>query len=184
MMEQAAMKVSMLMDGELDQRKTVQLLRDLQEDESLREHWRCYHLIGDAMRSNLPDNNSQALTTSIFKALEDEPALTPSSNVVYPSFIKPVAGLALAASVAAVTVIGFQWGDSSNINSIDGVSPQIANMAPETTDETFDLNDPAWIVEQSEFDYSLNDPVNEYGNDVYVVPRKPHSVNLVDFESN
>ncbi len=187
MTEQVAERVSMLMDGELDQQKTVRLLDDLRNDERLQHHWRCYHLIGDAIRNNLPENSNQALASNIFKALESEPALTSASSsvVVYPSFIKPVAGLALAASVAAVTVIGFQWGDSS---SISGVSPQVAAVVPDTTPEpareTFDLNNPDWATPHSELNYSLNYPVNGYGNDIYVVPREPSSVNLVGFESN
>ncbi len=189
MMEQAAEEISMLMDGELDQRKTGQLLHNLSDDESLRQHWGCYHLIGDAIRNNLPDNGCQLLASNISKTLESEPELTPASPVVvYPSFVKPVAGLALAASVAAVTVIGFQWGDSSSMRGVNGISPQVATVAPDVvpqpTHKTFEQDNSDRIVEQSELNFSLNYPVNGYINDVYVVPREPPSINLVDFESN
>ena len=190
MTEQAAIEISMLMDGELDRQKTVQLLRDLKDDEALRYHWECYHLIGDAIRNNLPENSSQAVTSNIFKALESEPALTPaSSTVVYPSFVKPFAGLALAASVAAVTVIGFQWGSSSMQGNMNVLSPQVATVATDVKSEEKheipDMDHPDWIVGQSELGYSLNYPANNgYGSDIYVVPRESPSVNLVDFESN
>ncbi|MCF6236276.1 MAG: sigma-E factor negative regulatory protein [Gammaproteobacteria bacterium] len=189
MTEQTAIKISMLMDGELDHQKTARLLCDLKDDETLRYHWGCYHLIGDAIRNNLPEKSGQALTSNIFKALESEPALTPTSSVVvYPSFVKPVAGLALAASVAAVTVIGFQWGSFNTPGSMDVLSPQVATVAPDVTPkathETFEQGNPDWIVGQSELDYSFKYPANGYGSDIYVVPRESPSINLVDFEKN
>ncbi len=190
MTEQADIKISMLVDGELDRREAEDLLRDLRDSKSLQRQWQHYHLIGDAMRHGVSQSSDKQLASNILKALESEPALTRSAPVVvYPSFSKPVAGLALAASVAAVTVLGFQLSDSSNMavdvngGAVSQVAAVIADEEPETRHEPLSADKQYPVTDQPEWDYGFTYPVNAYGNDVYVIPRESHSVNLVDFET-
>ena len=49
----------MLMDGELDHQEVAKVLEELKIDEGLREEWKNYHVIGDALRQ------SSQLSTSV-----------------------------------------------------------------------------------------------------------------------
>jgi sigma-E factor negative regulatory protein RseA len=76
-------KVSAWMDGELDQRERVSVLRQ-SSNAHARESWECYHLIGEALRGELNERScavgtSSALTRRICDALEAEP------NVLVPA---------------------------------------------------------------------------------------------------
>ena len=93
-------KLSALMDNALDELETRRLLTALAADETLRATWGRYHLIGAALRreSVAPVSIAARVATRLGEA---------------PSATRPfarIAGqLALAASVAAVALIGAQW---------------------------------------------------------------------------
>ena len=65
-------QLSALMDGDLSE---MEVLKELGTDPALQETWSRYHLIGDAMRGDLPVNLQLDLSDSIMLALEDEPAI-------------------------------------------------------------------------------------------------------------
>ncbi len=52
-------KLSMLIDGELDQQEVARVLEELKVNEELREEWKNFHVIGDALRQ------SSQLSTSV-----------------------------------------------------------------------------------------------------------------------
>lgn len=112
--------VSAAVDGEIDEHT----LAELTADADSHEQWRDYHLIGDAMRGELPKTMSLDLSASIMAAIEDEPAIVAPQPVVevneeinepvvkktgkvIPLF-KQFGQYAIAASVALVAVIGVQ----------------------------------------------------------------------------
>ena len=119
-------QISALMDGDLSD---AEVLNELEMDSGLQDTWGRYHLIGDAMRGDLPVNLQLDLSDSIMAALEDEPtilALKPveaapvaqpvvapvktDSNVV-PLFRRggqQLGQYAIAASVAAAVIFGVQ----------------------------------------------------------------------------
>lgn len=108
--------VSALVDSELTSHDARGLLTDLQQDVVLRQCWEHYHLIGDAMRNNLPDTVKHDLAQRIQSALATEPPLPiplslaarkRSQRTSLPAFFRPVVGFAVAASVTALAVIGF-----------------------------------------------------------------------------
>ncbi|WOT04341.1 sigma-E factor negative regulatory protein [Shewanella youngdeokensis] len=105
--------VSAAVDGELDE----QVLAELAADADSHEQWRDYHMIGDAMRGELPQTVSIDLSANIMAAIDDEPAMVapksstvkskPATNNVVALF-KQFGQYAIAASVAMVAVVGVQ----------------------------------------------------------------------------
>lgn len=115
-------QLSALMDGDLSD---VEVLSELGMDPALQDTWSRYHLIGDAMRGDLPVNLQRDLSDSIMAALEDEPTILAPKPVesqpvvpqvhtaakVVPLFRRVgqlVGQYAIAASVAAAVIFGVQ----------------------------------------------------------------------------
>lgn len=113
-------QLSALMDGDLSD---MEVLNELGTDPALQDTWARYHLIGDAMRGDLPVNLQLDLSDSIMLALEDEPAILapkpaqPAAPQVQPAgkvipfvrrFGQQVGQYAIAASVAAAVIFGVQ----------------------------------------------------------------------------
>ncbi|ATP89545.1 transcriptional regulator [Aeromonas caviae] len=113
-------QLSALMDGDLSE---IEVLNELGTDPALQDTWSRYHLIGDAMRGDLPVNLQLDLGDSIMLALEDEPAILapkpaqPAAPQVQPAgkvipfvrrFGQQVGQYAIAASVAAAVIFGVQ----------------------------------------------------------------------------
>ena len=113
-------QLSALMDGDLSE---IEVLNELGTDPALQDTWSRYHLIGDAMRGDLPVNLQLDLSDSIMLALEDEPVILapkpaqPAAPQVQPAgkvihfvrrFGQQVGQYAIAASVAAAVIFGVQ----------------------------------------------------------------------------
>lgn len=127
--------VSAAVDGEVDE----QALAELAANKDSHEQWRDYHMIGDAMRGELPKTMNLDLSASIAAAIELEPAIlapaqpkleetqvTNKSNVI-PMF-KQFGQYAIAASVALVAVIGVQ--NYSQETAIDASPLPVLNTRP------------------------------------------------------
>ena len=119
-------QISALMDGELSD---AEVLNELEMDSDLQDTWGRYHLIGDAMRGDLPVNLQLDLSDSIMAALEDEPTILAPKPVETAPVLQPVVApvktdsnvvtlfrrvgqqlgqYAIAASVAAAVIFGVQ----------------------------------------------------------------------------
>lgn len=99
--------LSALKDGELGEQDASRLLGAISNDAGLRQRWHRYHVIGDALRNNLPPAFSHDLASRISTALQDEPTiLSPTSlqTRAKKAREKTFVGYGVAASVA---VIGF-----------------------------------------------------------------------------
>ncbi|RME35666.1 MAG: hypothetical protein D6786_01270 [Gammaproteobacteria bacterium] len=80
-------------------------------DEALRQKWYRYHLIGEAMRDELPEAFGIDLADRIRDSIAKEPAILAPAPWRQ-RWLRPAIGLAVAASVAGLTVIGLkQQGD-------------------------------------------------------------------------
>lgn len=90
-------KLSMLMDGELDHQEVAGVLEELKIDEGLREEWKNYHVIGDALRQ------SSQLSTSVDLNF-NKPAKTKPLVLVSKPKYKParIFAFSVAASVIAM----------------------------------------------------------------------------------
>ncbi len=107
-------RISALMDNQLH---SEQALKALSEDPSASAAWERYHLIGDALRDELPEQLDLNLSQRIADALEQEPTiLAPKPRRSLFSLVKPsvkqfiqVAGqYGIAASVAVAVLVGIQ----------------------------------------------------------------------------
>jgi sigma-E factor negative regulatory protein RseA len=115
--------VSAAVDGEVD----TQTIAELAADKSSHGKWQNYHMIGDAMRSELPKAFDLDLSAKIAAAIELEPAILAPQTNTHQAKIKPaqetgsannvsklvplfkqLGQYAIAASVALVAVIGVQ----------------------------------------------------------------------------
>ncbi len=114
--------VSAAVDGEVDDKTLAQLSADVDSH----DEWQRYHMIGDAMRGELPATIDLDLFASITAAIELEPTIiapqakstdvdqqrTTASNVV--PFFKQFGQYAIAATVAMVAIVGVQNYNQSN----------------------------------------------------------------------
>lgn len=98
-------QLSALLDDELNERECELLLTRLSKDPQLREVWGRYSLIGDCMRGNLPEPVSPRMAGRIADAIARNEAPLEALPVRHGARWQPFAGLAIAASVAAVAIV-------------------------------------------------------------------------------
>jgi Anti sigma-E protein RseA, N-terminal domain len=99
--------ISALMDGEV--RDGDQFALDgWTRDEDLRATWGRYHLISESMRGTLPRHMDPSLAAKIAAAIQDEPVMLAPDAPYNRPWLKPIAGMAIAASVATLAVVGIQ----------------------------------------------------------------------------
>ncbi len=108
-------QLSALMDGELSESETHQLIGTLQNDAELKKIWESYHLISAAIHHNLPDKLEQNVARNVISTLATEPTVLAPRGVKLESklrthtpFFRQIAGLAVAASVTAVAILSVQ----------------------------------------------------------------------------
>ncbi|MEH8199249.1 transcriptional regulator [Aeromonas allosaccharophila] len=144
-------QISALMDGDLID---AEVLNELEMDSDLQDTWGRYHLIGDAMRGDLPVNLQLDLSDSIMAALEDEPTILAPKPVETAPVLQPVVApvktdsnvvplfrrvgqqlgqYAIAASVAAAVIFGvqqYQGQDGVPANPVLNTIPIGGSAAP------------------------------------------------------
>lgn len=96
--------LSSLMDGELSRETGLFLTRRLSTDQELSQAWRRYHLIRDCIRQPGVRVPLVDIARCMRSALEEETPATPVA-VVRNRWLRPVSGLAIAATVAFMAVI-------------------------------------------------------------------------------
>lgn len=105
MTKQKREQLSALIDGEVPRAGAEQLVDDLLRDPELREEWARHHLVSDVMNNRLHVMPEGDLAASVRQAVEEEPVVVAPRRWARRRYLRPAAGLALAASVAAVAVI-------------------------------------------------------------------------------
>ncbi len=109
MNEEQRQRLSALCDGELEARERLDAIDELGREGELRETFGRYQLISDVLRNNYRQAEDQQLAARVRAALADEPTvLSPRRAPSAPRWRQLGAGLAVAASVAAVAVVGIQ----------------------------------------------------------------------------
>jgi sigma-E factor negative regulatory protein RseA len=103
-------QLSACLDGELPEAELGLLLKQLQRDPQLRQSMGSYSLIGEAMRGPGAVRASSGFADRIAAAIAEEPiANAPARKVTaVPRWVRPAAGFAVAAGVAAVAVVSLQ----------------------------------------------------------------------------
>jgi len=99
-------QLSALVDAELAEHERALLLKQLAADAGLRARLSRYQLISDALQNHLPQRVDPLFFNRIQVALAAEPALKTRSGMRL--LARPVAGVAIAASVAVVAVLTLQ----------------------------------------------------------------------------
>ncbi|MCG6971089.1 MAG: sigma-E factor negative regulatory protein [Gammaproteobacteria bacterium] len=109
MTKQIDEQVSVFMDGELHGSEHSAVIERICRDDELRDRWQRYHLISDTLGNNLPAAIDNQFATSVMEALKNEPTVFAPAALKHKSTVKQkITGAAIAASVAAVAVIGVQ----------------------------------------------------------------------------
>jgi sigma-E factor negative regulatory protein RseA len=129
MSEQSREQISALMDDELDNGSHL-ILNALRENHEFRQAWDHYHLIGETLRGNLPEHVDVNLAERISQLIMKEPAII-SMEKPFRAAIKPVIGFAIAASVAAVAILGVRQIGTNPVTSRIGTEI-IASNSPDS----------------------------------------------------
>ena len=97
-------RVSVLMDGELDDKSAAAAIQSLASEREARDAWRSYHLIGDLMRGSAPLSEGFAARIT-WKLAEQPTVLAPGRTTPQPRRLFTVS--AAAASLAAVALVAW-----------------------------------------------------------------------------
>ncbi|HDY8067888.1 TPA: sigma-E factor negative regulatory protein [Vibrio vulnificus] len=118
-------KLSALMDGEIVDKA---LIKEIAQDDDVLASWRNYHLIGDVMRGEAPQEPEWNIAESVALALENEPAhslhqqkvieltqMPPESQPLpqqarrqLPAWLSQFGQVAVAACVSLAVILGVQ----------------------------------------------------------------------------
>jgi len=99
-------QLSSFVDGEIDESES-HIADHLLKDQELMDTWSRYHLLSDCLNRQLPEYIGRNLSNDIAKLIQDEPTILAPTNTTA-SFMKPVVGFAIAASVTAMAILGVQ----------------------------------------------------------------------------
>lgn len=154
-------QLSALIDGEYDG-NNHKAFDDLIHDQEMKNTWSRYHLIGDCLRENLPEKISNQVSTEVNNALRDEPTILAPQKTKQLNF-KPLAGLAIAASVAMIAVLSVQHGNQTNPVS---TTPTLAVNTATPQPQTFSFPDtqvlPASVRKSDTPEEVANQRLNNY----------------------
>ena len=96
--------LSCLMDGEISRDTSRFLVRRLGSDDELRATWARYHVVRDCLRHHEGNLAGDEFSHQVKKIIaDDSTAASPPGATV--SWLKPVAGVAIAASVALMAIV-------------------------------------------------------------------------------
>lgn len=123
--------LSALVDNELDGPEATKVISAASTDESLKEAWDEYHLIGDAMRAS--GLNSINVRHRVAARLAEEPTVLAPRRWLREGRVRTAGAVALAASMSFATVVAWQQlavnGSSVSMVAADkGVPVQVAQQ--------------------------------------------------------
>jgi|SRR5277367_4221747 len=145
MSEQIREQVSAFLDGELPNSETELLLKRLTRDAELRESFGRYALIGEALRGEGAGILTKGFASRVNHAIDGEPAVAPASAQSAPErrWWRPLAGVSVAASVAAVAIVALQQrAISPGLRSAAPLTAQNATQAPPVAREALSYTVP------------------------------------------
>lgn len=149
-------QISALMDGELSDRELSLVLKRMGQDPGVARRWQRYHMIRDALHDTLPANLKFDLSDRVHEALRDEPVvLAPRRRKRdFRPWLRQAAGMAIAASVAAVAILTFQAVYDESPTTMAGrdepTVERLAQQAPMRTDPRLD----AYLLNHNEHSVS------------------------------
>ena len=126
-------QISALLDDAMDAKELHEFMQDLKRDPlDDAERIKRYRLAGDAMRGEMNQVSFMDISAAVHRAIEQEPSMDDGIVVSrrrqkfdFSSWLRPLSGMAIAASVAVVTVVTFRTVE----NTATGTSlPQVAQQ--------------------------------------------------------
>jgi sigma-E factor negative regulatory protein RseA len=126
MSEQIREQVSAFLDGELPDTETELLLKRLTRDGELRESFGRFALIGEALRGSGSQILTRGFASRVNLAIDGDPVHVPA-HVAPPRasrWWRPLAGVTVAASVAAVAIVALQQRTISPRSGVSAVTVQ------------------------------------------------------------
>ncbi len=132
MNEAIKMQLSAFVDGELPDNESELLLRRLSQDEQLRQQVSEYLVFGRVMRGEPSFAGVDTLRERIAASLDDSEfaADMADDTPVTPAFARPLAGFAVAATVAVVALFGFRQFATPEVPTDAGDQPSVAITQP------------------------------------------------------
>lgn len=150
-------QISALCDHELPEGEHELLLRRFTLEKSLRLHWERYHLIGSAMRKELPPVDTRGLADRVMAVLANEPLPESKPEKFTDKLLRGAAGVAVAASVAVVAIIGIRHGAVHRPGVVPTEIVPSGSVAQGEVSPVNGANDAGWNSEQLPVHASLGD---------------------------
>lgn len=116
-------KLSSLVDGELEADEADEAVQMLLNNPDFQARWHRYHVMKTVMHNELPGHHDIDITRRVNFALQGEPTVIgpqARSPRAEPKFAKPLTGLAVAATVAIVTLVG--------VDLLNNRTPIVSNL--------------------------------------------------------
>jgi sigma-E factor negative regulatory protein RseA len=150
-------QISALCDHELPEGEHELLLRRFSVEKSLRLHWERYHLIGAAMRKELPAVDSRGLADRVMASLRIETVAEPEQARFTPNLLRGFAGMAIAATVAVVAIVGIGRSAGPHRPGAPGEIVPPSSLARGETSPVNLMNDANWSGQNLPTQASLDD---------------------------
>lgn len=181
-------QISALVDDELADWERESLIDRLERDPVLLGRWERYHLISNVIRSKRPAPLNSDLAERVSQALDAEPALlaVPARRRTLPLPVskRQVAGWAIAASVAAIAVLGVR----SAVQEADKSGDLVAAVPSETVYVRYSQRPQLrWDSAQPEVESRLNHYLMNHGEYSFSTPgmhsRLPSYIRMAGHET-
>jgi sigma-E factor negative regulatory protein RseA len=85
-------------------------IKELLSNDGQRSRWERYHVIRDVLHGNLPEVIGRDFSHAVMQQIQDQEVSAPDKATGFTRyrFLKPIGGLAIAASVAALTIFAIR----------------------------------------------------------------------------
>jgi len=97
-------QISAIIDGEMESKSCGTSIKS----EEFKQTWIRYHLISDCFHNRIPEHHDLSLSQKISESIQLEPTILAPTPKTFVKYAKPLAGIAVAASVAAMAIFGIQ----------------------------------------------------------------------------
>lgn len=134
MSERMRESLSALLDDEANELELERVLKHIADDDGLRQTWVRYNLVRSATAGQLNDHSNQHLgmdiSAGVRAAIDDDSRAAGSRDSLRNRLFKPLASVAVAASVAATVVIGGQQLAQMGGNSFEASQAVASSASP------------------------------------------------------
>ncbi len=135
-LDRSSEELSALMDGETSELELRRLLKNIESDQALCQKWSRYQLASSILKGQTQgkalDWQKVDISARVQQAIADEPAYQgtaqPKSRI-RSGLIKPFANVAVAASVSAAVIVGWQSLGQQSVGTVSGPAVAAASSA-------------------------------------------------------